>query len=289
MLVKERKIITLGAEQEYCSAPNVNLHGLVSSDVEDLEIQLEYYQNMIEFNEILFSSSTSYERIEDNLEKIRKLIEDKAIQIYDYIKNVRGRGVKLYLSSMPFYVREIRALIFNGLHLHINADAINIGAQDLRKLVAYFKKEINNDVRFNFSHHLWGGIANSSYVFKKKIRFSPAVLTSHGTFELRVFTYNDLKEYANKLAYFIHLLTSIKDKNSICKIMDWDWRDIEEFWRMFKDMEIDIGDYSEGHYTYKNEELIIDCSDNFVSYGGSLYAVFRERIQKVKYSFEEEL
>jgi len=252
------KVITIGAEHEFCSESNVDLHRILDRYGlwNELELTREFYVNMVEFNEMLFSTTSSIQKIEGVLEKIAEIIVEKAIQINEVITNARGRGCKIYLSSYPMY--NYKGLVFNGLHLHINKDSVEIPVHKLRPLVAFFKKMLNDDARFYFSHHIWGAFRPSEYGFKSKARFSPCVLTTHNTIELRTFSFDDINDSAKreKLAFFIHLLVSVKSTKEIIKVMKWDSDSISTFWRDMTGISCEIP-FAERTYSFPDERVIL--------------------------------
>ena len=292
------KVITIGAEQEYCSAPSVNLHRLVEDSLSKLDLQLEFYRNMVEFNEMLFSTTSSSQKIEETLRAMAEMIIDKAIEINNDIMDRRGRGVKLYLSPLPFVAYE--GLVYNGLHLHINKDAINISSlRSLRLITAFFKqKEIGDDSRFYFSHHIWGAYRPSSYSFKCKARFSPCVLTAHGTIEFRVFSFDDIYEEKKRrrLAYFFHLITSVRSEDEIFTIYKWDG-EVEDFWERMIRTRAELPNAYWSKSFASGEQVEVDSyydedreeDIDFLKYYGKLYCLIGDSLRRRTYEIETEI
>jgi len=117
---------------------------------------------------------------------------------------------------------------------------------------------LNDDTRFYFSHHIWGAFRPSEFSFKSKARFSPCVLTSHNTIELRVFSFDDIydKKKREQLAFFIHLLVSAKSTREIIKVMKWNSDLISVLWREMTEISCEIP-FTERIYSFPNERVIL--------------------------------
>lgn len=261
-----KEVITIGAEMEYCSDRRRDLHSILGryNLFSELDLQTEYYSNMIEFNEMLFSTSNSIQELEEVLTEIRDRIVEKAIEINEELRNRGGRRVKLYLSPYPMVMYE--GAVFNGLHLHINLESVKLPLSFLKKAIAYYKYKMNEDFRFFASHHIWGAHRSSKYSFKQKARFSPTTTTRHGTLEIRVFSFDDLEkeEYRKKIAVLIHLITGVKDTKSFCKIIGCDRNEIEEFWNYYssRPCELPTADWMKIFKSDERVEVFFDYDDD---------------------------
>ena len=231
-------IITLGAEVEYATKPGTNCHRILPIDT--LELELEFYPHMVEFNKILIPSKLDPEYLEESLQIISKIIKEKAIQIKELLNLNDKRNWRVYISPIPF--EKYNGLIWNGFHLHIGGHIPPEKLKWFKAFAIYWKYKNNWDLRVRTSHHIWGKHRISNYNFKNKSKFSPVINTTHNTTEFRIFSADDiiLRRLRKKLAIFIyHLITSHKRHTntrefveSFCNAMNWDKDDIRELWRM---------------------------------------------------------
>jgi hypothetical protein len=232
-------VITLGAEIEYATRPGTNTHYIISRQMQELDLEFEYYPHMVEYNDILVSAELSINGIEIGLNRIRKKIENKAIELKRYLNQHRPTW-RVYISAIPF--AKYDGLIWNGLHLHLGK-IFKVGdIRYVRALAVYWKHKHNPDFRFLTSHHLWGSLRSSSYSFKQKPKFKPVIRTSHNTTEFRLFAFEDIKvkQLRKELAKFLYTLIKYYSETSnnwfdeVCDKLEWISSSVVDTYRFYK-------------------------------------------------------
>ena len=235
------RVITLGAEVEYVVLIGHNIHTLLNNeDLNRLSLELEYYTHMVEFNEILLSTNLSVEGINEALKSISAKMKEKAKEIKRFLNRKGKRSWRVYISAIPF--KKYDGLVFNGIHLHLGYIVRSERRLNwFKKLAVYWKYKNNPDLRFLTSHHIWGNHRPSNYSFKRRPKFSPVIVTSHGTVEFRCFSFEDIaiKHVREKLANFLFHLTYYHKRyirrerfiEKVCESQGWSIEEVERFWQ----------------------------------------------------------
>jgi hypothetical protein len=215
-------VVTIGAEIEYSVKPGLDAHNAI--DLSALELEREFYQHQIEYNDILIATENSPQAIENALKEVVKKIKRKATEVKRAL-NRNGKRWKVYVSAIPF--KKYDGLIWNGLHLHIKPETIaKIGT--ITAAAVYLKHIYSRDMRFITSHHIWGAFRNSNYSFKRKLKFAPVIVSQHETIEFRLFSFEDIanREMRKRIAKFFHTIYNLDYSRRISpqirRAMGWD-------------------------------------------------------------------
>jgi len=269
--------ISVGAEVEYMVNKRNNLHYAIGR-LNELNLEREYYCQMVEYSNMLYRNiNSTMTSIKMTLTNIVREAETKAVQIREFLQT-RGKRWKIYVSSIPMKVNS-RTVIWNGLHIHIginDVDVRTINGKVVRALSTYWKFINNPDLRFIYSHHLWGYFRPSSYDYKRRSKFKPVLLRPRlNTIEFRLFSFTDIKnlQLREKLAKFLSILIdgirAGQTGRQIAERLGWDYSEVLNIYDTFKNAHGDINDW---YLTSENGETI-----NGSSYRGHQYVCIRSR------------
>lgn len=166
------------------------LEPILQSTTERLGLVDEYYPFHKEFNNLLLNINS-----EDEIPQAYNTIKETVL----YICKELSKAAQTVLTPYPMFLPENMSIIWNGVHIHYSANSIdktislikdkNLIANDLISL-HISKRPVS--LRFLSSHHVWGGLRDSSFEHKKKQRYSPVNSTSIPTLELRYLDAYDL-------------------------------------------------------------------------------------------------
>jgi hypothetical protein len=170
----------------------------------------EYYYHQVERNDFLFN-------VED-LNDLYGILNYMNKSIISEIKDI-SYDTDYWIPLNSIYSDVCGSVVSNGIHIHIG------GEEFMEEFVRY---AVDNDLslgyvynkfrqfivrnyidifglsgRFVFSHHIWGNYRDSSYEFKRKRKFRPALFRyEHNTFEFRLFNLEDLFEVEKMCKFF---------------------------------------------------------------------------------------
>jgi len=199
---------TVGFEFEF--DVGFNIAGTTIPD--ELGLEREYYSHMVELNKILFKNDfKTY--IPDGKEWIPvasciKKAVAKAIETAKILS--RKANTTVYVGECATYYSETEAIVFNGVHLHINLHRYEQYEKTLenldkimQKMVARKAIELGIDFRFLVSHHVWGALRHTGYRFKRNERYKPLLMSRRNTVEIRMFSFLDLMNSPKTVAKII--------------------------------------------------------------------------------------
>ena len=177
-------MVDLGIELEFWAK------NLPYSIIDKYNIQNEYYPNMYEVNNFLFTNLKSEKEIYESLTKVLNIVKKMKDEI-------NATGGKCFISSRGKVI-DSKSVIWNGLHIHINIDTPE-NTYNLYKSCRYknifekFKLNRLPSFRSLYSHHIWGYHRVYSYNYKTRRKFQPVIFNNnYNTMEVRIFDNEDL-------------------------------------------------------------------------------------------------
>ena len=195
----------IGIEHEF------NIRGMVyRQKIEEYGLVPEFYSYQWEYNAFLMSTQ------DYPLHQILKLATDVIIEI--------GKAISSYtcISEEVTPIENTQSIVSNGLHIHISNREKPYYSDRIEIVRGWVVKRILDEcplnLRFLFSHHIWGAYRPSKYNFKKKRRFAPAVFTSKGTVEIRALSFFDLLDRPEFVEELIKEVDEIMTADSYSQI-----------------------------------------------------------------------